>query len=83
MKTEEIITLGTKLGLTFIRDTNWPSFLDANIVYFSGSNGQRFKVDGNAPDDDVYKSIGLHLINYGKRLKCIEIDGILSINNDY
>jgi len=84
MKTEKIIDLGSKLGLPFSRESNFPFQLDENFVVFDGCNGQRFAINGNKLSDaEVYREFGKALILYGKRLKCLEINNALSITGDH
>lgn len=82
MTKEEIIDLGTKLGLEFDEKTNYPDALAQGRVVFDGCNGQRFVFESSWYDDDIYRKMGKSLILMGKRLKCIEINTVLSINSD-
>lgn len=82
MTTKEIITLGTKLGLTFRTETNYTDNMEKGMVVFDGVNGQRFLFETKSSDDELYKEMGNALINIGKRTKCLEIQRVISINND-
>jgi hypothetical protein len=82
MKNREIIDLGTKLGLPFKVETNYPSQLNKNIVIFDGCNGQRFLIDGDWDDDRIYQAMGNSLILMGRRQKAMQIHKVLSITND-
>lgn len=82
MAIEDIINLGTKLGLSFYEKTNYKDMLDRGMVVFDGCNGQRFLVESSWPDDDIYAAIGSALISQGKRMKALEINRVLSINSD-
>lgn len=83
MKKNEIIELGTKLGLPFNEKTNYQHMLDKDYVVFDGCNGQRFGFDGQKlTDEEVYTKMGESLIVYGKRLKCLEISRVISIVGD-
>jgi hypothetical protein len=83
MKKEQIIELGTKLGLPFNIHTNYPFMLEKDYVVFDGCNGQRFSIDGQKEtDDEIYKNLGKFLILMGKRQKCLEISKVLSITGD-
>lgn len=82
MKSKEIITLGKKLGLKFNPETNFKDLINNNVVVFDGANGQRFAIDGKLSKDEILEKFGDALIAYGKRLKCVEISRVLSINSD-
>jgi len=82
MNTEDVIKLGITMGLKFDRKSNYPDTLDSGIVVFNGCNGQRFLIDTNHGDDSIYADLGIALITYGKRLKCVEFSNVISINND-
>lgn len=82
MTNEEIIKLGTALGLFFNERTNYKDLLDKNIVVFDGINGQRFLVEGEWSDDEILSYMGHCLILMGERKKCVEISQVLSINSD-
>lgn len=80
MKKEEIIELGTKLGLPFNEKTNYPDLLARDFVVFDGCNGQRFSFDGRkSTDDEIYQEMGRALIEMGQRQKCLEISRVISI----
>jgi hypothetical protein len=80
MKKEEIIELGTRLGLPFNEKDNYKGLLDRDFVVFNGCNNQRFSFDGHElTDDEIYKEMGKALIEMGKRQKCLEISRVLSI----
>ena len=81
MTSGEIIKLGTSLGLAF-NSNNFPDMLARDIVVFDGCNGQRFLIDGSWPDEQIYSQIGKSLILQGKRMKAMEIQQVLSVNND-
>jgi hypothetical protein len=83
MTAQEIIDLGTRLGLPFDKQTNFKDMLKKDFVVFDGCNGQRFSFDGKTlTDDEIYSEMGKALILYGKRLKCMEIKEVLSVNSD-
>jgi len=82
MTNEEIIKLGTTLGLSFNEKTNYKDMLLKNIVVFDGINGQRFLVKGEWSDDDILSYMGSCLILMGKRQKALDIQQVLSINSD-
>ena len=82
MKKEEIIELGTKLGLPFNEKTNFPDLLAKDYVVFDGCNGQRFGIDGKWDDERIYEELGQALILYGKRQLKLEINRLLSITGD-
>lgn len=80
MTKEQIIELGTKLGIPFNEKDNYPHMLDKDFVVFNGVNNQRFAFDGRKlTDDEVYKEMGKALIEMGERKKCMEINRVLSI----
>lgn len=80
MQTNEIISLGTKLGLPFDLKTQFDSNLIKNFVVFDGANGERYSISGEWTDDEILEAFGNHLIEYGKKLKCMEIKQVLSVN---
>jgi len=80
MTKEQIIELGTKLGIPFNEKDNYPHMLDRDFVVFNGVNNQRFAFDGRKlTDDEIYKGMGDALIQMGERKKCMEINRVLSI----
>jgi len=83
MTSDEIIKLGSLLGLPFNRNDNYDDMINKNIVVFNGCNGQRFLIDGKLTNEEIYKTFGESLKLFGKRLKCMEIDRILSTNSDF
>jgi hypothetical protein len=82
MTKDNIIELGTKLGLPFSEKTNFPDFLAKNWVVFDGINGQRFMIQGDWSDDRIYEELGKALILYGRRLQKMDINNALSITGD-
>lgn len=82
MDAHEIIKLGTKLGLPFKLDSNFEYQLAEDYVVFDGSNGQRFAIDGKLTDDEIYRCLGAALIQYGMRLKVMDIERVMSITGD-
>lgn len=82
MTKEEIIDLGVKLGLQFDEKTNYPDALAKGRVVFDGCNGQRFLFESNWGDDEILSKMGESLILFGKRLKCLEISRVISVNSD-
>jgi len=80
MKKQEIIELGTKLGIPFNEKDNYPHMLEKDFVVFNGVNNQRFAFDGRKEtDDEIYSRMGKALIEMGGRKKCMEINRVLSI----
>lgn len=80
MKNEDIIELGTKLGLPFNEKDNYKDLLSKDIVVFNGCNNQRFVFDGRKDtDDEIYTKMGNALREMGRREKCMEINRVLSI----
>lgn len=82
MTKDEIVKLGMDLGLLFTEYDNFPSQLEKNIVVFNGCNGQRFLIDGERTDFEIYRAFGKALILYGMRLKVMDINSTLSITSD-
>jgi len=83
MKAEEIIELGTKLGLPFNRNDNYKDMLERDIVVFNGANGQRFLVDGSLSDDSIYDVMGKSLKAIGSMELRLELHGLLSIMRNH
>lgn len=80
MTKNEIVELGTKLGLPFNEKDNFPDQLVRDIVVFNGCNNQRFLFDGRkSTDDEIYQEMGSALKQMGRREKCMEINRVLSI----
>ena len=82
MRTEEIIKLGTALGLPFNREDNYEFQLTEDYIVFNGSNGQRFAIDGKWDDSQIHRCLGAALIQYGMRLKAMDINRVMSITSD-
>lgn len=82
MTKEEVISLGTKLGLKFNEKNNYKDALKKGRVVFDGCNGQRFLVESSWKEKEIYKTIGDFLILQGKRMKCMEISNVLSTVSD-
>lgn len=82
MTNDEIIKLGTTLGLKFNINDNFKDMLEKNNVVFNGINGQRFRFEGSWSDDEILKEMGKALILIGERKKKMEINRILSITGD-
>jgi hypothetical protein len=82
MTKNNIIKLGTSLGLSFNEKTNFPDQLKKNVVVFDGCNGQRFLIDGKLTDNQILENFGQALIRYGRRLQKMDIYQALSITGD-
>lgn len=82
MTVEELIKIGTLLGLDYNGKTNYKDILSSGRVVFDGCNGQRFLIDSNLPDEEIYKDLGSAVRLRGKREKALEIHRVLSINSD-
>lgn len=82
MTKDEIVKLGTNLGLLFNENDNSKDQLEKNIVVFNGCNGQRFLIDGKRSDTDIIREFGAALIQYGMRLKVMDLNRVLSISSD-
>lgn len=82
MKKEEIIRIGTLMGLSFDERTNYKDALENGRVVFDGCNGQRFRIESSWDDDKIFEELGQSLILFGKRKKAYEIHQALSINSD-
>jgi hypothetical protein len=84
MSADEVIELGTKLGLNFNRSDNFKDALDNDRVVFNGVNGQRFLFDtAEMCDDEILEKLGESLILMGKRMKSMEIHNVISVNSDH
>ena len=83
MDAHEIIKLGTKLGLPFNLNSNFEDQLAKDYVVFNGSNGQRFSINGKDDDDTIYRAFGTALVQYGMRLKAMDINSVMSITGDH
>jgi hypothetical protein len=79
MKAEEIIELGTKLGLPFNRNDNYKDMLERNIAVFNGANSQRFLIDGSWTDEEIYERMGKALKAMGSMELRLELHSLLSI----
>ena len=79
MKAEQIIELGTKLGLPFNRDDNYKDMLDRDIVVFNGANAQRFLIDGSWSDDDILSNLGKALMAMGDMEHRMALERLLKI----
>ena len=80
MTKNEIVELGTRLGLPFNEKDNYKDFLAKDFVVFNGCNNQRFAFDGRkSTDDEIYREMGNALREMGAREKCMEINNVLSI----
>jgi len=82
MKVEKLIKIGTLLGLSYNGKTNFTDLLSSGRVVFDGCNGQRFLIDSNLSEDEIYKDLGVAVRLLGKREKALEIHRVLSINSD-
>jgi len=79
MKAEEIIQLGTKLGLPFNRDDNYKDMLERDIVVFNGANAQRFLIDGSWSNDDILSNLGKALMSMGDMKHRMVLNQLLKI----
>ena len=82
MTKEEVIKLGTTLGLKFDEKTNYKDALAKGRVVFDGFNGQRFIIESSWSDKKIISTLGKSSILLGKRQKSMEINSVLSINSD-
>jgi hypothetical protein len=82
MTKDEIVTLGTKLGLPFNEKSNFPDALAKGRVVFDGCNGQRFLFESYWSDDVILEEMGKSLILMGRRLQKMDIHNALSITGD-
>jgi hypothetical protein len=79
MKADEIIELGTKLGLPFNRNDNYKDMLERNIAVFNGANAQRFLIDGSWTDEEIYEAIGKALKAMGNMEHRLELHRLTQI----
>lgn len=82
MTKEEVIHIGTTMGLRFDKKTNFPDMLKKGTVVFDGINGQRFLIESTWENDRIYAVLGQSCIEFGKRFKAMQINNALSINSD-
>ena len=82
MKKERIIEIATLMGLKYDKEHNFPSVIKKGDIYFDGCNGQRFLLCTWWYNKKFYTALGEYLILMGKRLKCMEIHDVISINAD-
>ena len=82
MTTDEIIKLGTNLGLNFNRDSCFRDHLENSIVVFDGINGQRFLIDGNTSDEEILKKMGESLVLMGRRQLKLDLGYLLCTTGD-
>jgi hypothetical protein len=83
MKKEEVVRIGTLMGLKFDVKTNFPDALEKGRVVFDGVNGQRFVIESKWTDDRIFTAFGDALKLYGQRLQKMEIHNVLNINQDF
>jgi len=79
MTKEEIIELGTSLGIPFREETNFKDALEQGRVVFSGINNQRFLFESSWSNEDIMAKMGESLIQMGERKKAMEISNALKI----
>ena len=83
MKSDEIIKLGTTLGLNFRIDSCYEKDILNNRVVFDGINAQRFLIEGNEmSDDEILKVMGESLKLMGRRQLKMELHNRLDIMSD-
>ena len=83
MNNEEIIELGTKLGIPFDESTNYKDMLERNIVVFNGVNNQRFLIEGTWSDHEIYRKMGEALKQMGRKSLKMDLNNLLSIMSDH
>jgi len=83
MKKEELIKIGTLMGLGFEENTNFPDALEKGRIVFDGVNGQRFVIESKWTDDEIFTALGDALKIYGQRLQKMEIHKAININQDF
>ncbi len=79
MKVEELIELGTKLGLPFRRDSNFEKALAQDRVVFNGANAQRFLIEGRWTDAEIYDKLGQALKDMGNMEHRMELNRLFQI----
>jgi hypothetical protein len=83
MKKDEIIKLGTTLGLYFDEKTCYKKDLLNDRVVFNGVNGQRFLIEGSEmTDDEILEVMGDSLKLMGRRKLKLELHTLLNITSD-
>lgn len=82
MTNDEIINIGTMLGLHFKRGTNFPDSLENNRVVFNGCNGQRFLIEGSWTIEKIYDEFGESLKLMGRRELKVEMSNLMNEMSD-
>ena len=83
MKKDEIIRIGTIMGLGFDEERCYPDHLERDFVVFDGVNGQRFSIDGQKMnDDEILEHMGDALKLVGRRQLKLELESLLNIMSD-
>lgn len=83
MKKDEIIRIGTILGLGFDEKRCYPDHLEKDFVVFDGVNCQRFSIDGrNMSDDEILENMGCALQLMGRRQLKLELHTLLNVMSD-
>lgn len=83
MKKDEIIKLGTTLGLYFDEKTCYKQDLLNDRVVFNGVNGQRFLIEGSEmSDDEILEEMGDALKLMGRRKLKLELHTLLNVMSD-
>lgn len=83
MKKDEIIKLGTTLGLKFREDSCYAHDLENDRVVFDGINGQRFLIEGSEmSDDEILEVMGDSLKLMGRRQLKMELHDRINIMSD-
>ena len=83
MDKNEIIELGTKLGLRFDEKTNYPDALEKGRVVFDGANGQRFLFEESMTEDEVLERMGESLQLMGRRQLKVDFNRLMSQTSDF
>ena len=83
MKSDEIIKLGTTLGLKFNIKNCYEKDILNNRVVFDGINGQRFLIEGDEmSDDEILEIMGESLKLMGRRQLKMELHDRINIMTD-
>ena len=83
MTKEEVIRIGTLMGLKHDPKRNFPDNEDRGFIVFDGVNGQRFHIDvQDMSDDEIYERFGEYCQLMGRRQLKLDLHRLLNITTD-
>ena len=83
MTVEEVIKIGTIMGLEHNPRRNYPDNEERGFIVFDAVNGQRFSIDvPNMSDEEIYENLGIALRLMGRRQLKMELHNLLNITSD-